>query len=124
MHVVVSFENGLAAVVEIPVTDQKTESAQPQVFLVVFLDRIGDKHRAKLVELAAPAVARKIAAQLNRLVDFCVGVRLMLAFVPSKAAEGACILRDLLFKVHAESVLDRGSERMRGDFGARSFSRK
>src|ERR1035438_9823818 len=65
VHVVISLENVLAPVIESAITQQKAQSAQPQIILVVFLYGVGHHHHADLVALALPALSGKIASHLQ-----------------------------------------------------------
>jgi len=56
MPVVVALDNIFAAIVQIAIAEQKAESAQLQIFLVVGFDGVGYKCDTDLVDRAMPAL--------------------------------------------------------------------
>ena len=84
---VVGLENILAAIVELAVTEEESKTARGEIFLVVFLDGVGDEGDAGAVLLAMPPRAIGADALREGLVDFGVGERFSLAVVPAKARE-------------------------------------
>ena len=85
VHVVVSLDYVFAPVTQSAVAQQKPQSSQPQILLVIFLDRIRHHHQPDLIELSLPAFTGKVRAHLERLVHFGVREGFVLPFVPSKA---------------------------------------
>src|ERR1700761_3134967 len=53
-----------------------------------------------------PALSGEIAAELDRLIDFGVRERLMLALIPAESTEDAEILGNLLLIIPAEAVFN------------------
>ncbi len=60
-----------------------------EVPLMVALDGVRDEGQADLVVIAVPAFAGVVGAEGDGLVDFGVGVGLVLALVPAETAEDA-----------------------------------
>ncbi len=92
MPVIVTFDDILATVFEVSVTEQKAQASVVEVVLVISLDGIGDEGEANLIDGAMPAGAGIIGAYLKGLVHFGVGEGFMLALVPTEAAKHAQIL--------------------------------
>ncbi len=86
---------------------------------MIALDGVRDEGNADLVDRAMPAGSLKVAAELNGLVDFGVGIGFMLAFVPSKAAEDAEVFGDLLLVIPGEAIFHGAEVGVMGDFGRR-----
>src|SRR5215475_5914222 len=97
--VVVRLDDVFTAVVQVAVAEQKTEAPQPQVVLVIALDRVRDKNQSDLVDGPMPARAEIVRSSFHRLIHFGVSERLVLAFVPSKSAKGAEVRCQLLLGV-------------------------
>ena len=64
-----------------------------------------------------PAGSGAVGAGFHRLIDLGVDIGLVLALVPSEAAEDAQIFRDLLLGVVAEAVLERAEVLVKEDVG-------
>ncbi len=104
MGVVVALDDIFAAVIQGAVAQQKSQTSQREIVLVVGGDAIRNKNRANFVLLRdASAVSCQVGADLDGLVDFGVGVGLMLSFVPSPAQEAANQWRAVLLQVDRRS---------------------
>src|SRR5579884_172477 len=105
MPVVVALYNVLAPITEPPIAKQKAEAAVFQIILMVAFNGIRNKSNTDLIHRTLPANALKIPSKGDGLVYFRVCKGLMLAFIPSNAAEDAEVLRDLLLVVPAKAIL-------------------
>src|SRR5580704_12547944 len=104
---VVALYDVLAPIVQIAVAQQKSQPAQAKVILVIALDRVRYHRNRHLVLRPVPAISRVVGAGLHRLIDFGIGEGLVLPLIPSETPEHAKILRQLLLRVVAESILER-----------------
>ena len=115
MSGVVRLEDGFAAIGQIvcaagastAIAEQESESAKPQIFLMVLGDSVGDDGDAGAILAAMPPCAVRAQACGKSLIDFGVGERLGLAVVPSETGEGGQVAREILFNVDAKPVLAR-----------------
>jgi hypothetical protein len=73
MRIVVALDDGLSAVGQSPISQQKAASTKFKIALVVRRDSIGDERGPNFILFAPPTVAREIRAQFDRLVY--LGVR-------------------------------------------------
>src|SRR5882762_1480551 len=112
---VVGLDDILAAVIETPIAEKKTGAAEREVFLVVTRDAVRNKYQTGAVELSMPRLAVCARADLRCLVHFSIRIGFMPALVPSPSANHAHPVVDLLFEIHAETVLDCCPERVCGN---------
>ncbi len=73
MNRVVGLQNVFAAVVQVAVAEEETESSGGQIVLVIFFDGVADEGDAGAVLLAVPPCAIGSNALDESLVDFGVG---------------------------------------------------
>src|SRR5579862_6633872 len=99
-----SFDDFLGAVSEIAITEEKSEAAEREIFLVGFDDSVGDEDGSDSVIAPLPAIAFRKSAKLNGAVHFGVFVGFVAAIAPSEAAENANLRRDFLLEIQAEAV--------------------
>ena len=89
MPVVVALHDILAPVIELSIAQQKAQSTQPQVLLVIALDCVRNKGEPKLVVGTRPRAAGVVSAKFNSLVDLGVSKGFVLAFVSAETSEDA-----------------------------------
>src|SRR5882762_6458884 len=77
MQRVISFDNVLATVIETPIAEKKTGTAEGEIFLVVSRDTVRNKYQPRAVEFSMPRLALAAEADLRRLIHFGIGKRLM-----------------------------------------------
>src|SRR5579862_131845 len=99
-----SLDNFFGAVSEIAITEEKSEAAEREIFLVGFDDAIGDEDGSHSVIAPLPAIAFRKSAKLNGAVHFGVFVGFVAAIAPAEAAENAKLRRDFLLEIQAEAV--------------------
>jgi hypothetical protein len=109
---VVAFEDGFATIGQAAVAKQKTQTAEREVLLVIALDSVRDKCHSGAIVFAIPAIAVETEAELDRLINFRIGVRLGLAIVPAETHVGAHPGIELLFEVESEPILTRDLQGM------------
>src|ERR1700675_4733825 len=124
MDIIVPFEDVFPAVGERSVAQQKAQTSELQIFLVVARYSIADESQANLIVLAMPLISRVIRAQRNRLIDLGVGERLVPPFVPPEPAKGPHVRRHLLFQINAKPILHCSLLPRGYDVGSRRFSRQ
>src|SRR5580700_589176 len=99
------------------VPQQKTEASGVEIVLMIFLDGVADECHSGAILLAVPPRAVGSNAFGECLLDFGVSKRLGAAVIPSEARERGEIVREILLKVDAESILHRDMPGMVGDVG-------
>ncbi len=119
MQCVVRFDDIFAAIVETAVPQDKPEAAKSEILLVVARDSVGHEGEAGAIEPSAPAHSTGPEAEQDGFVRLGVGVRFLAALVPAPAAEDTQPVVEGLLEVCAETVLDRGLQRMGGDVRGR-----
>src|SRR5262249_5429182 len=80
-------------------------------------DGVTDQSEPELIEPAPPALASHISAQRDRLIDFRVGERFALAFIPTPAPEDARLAAQLLLEIDSNAVFDSPLTAMRLNVG-------
>ena len=115
---VVGLKDVFAAVIQLAVAEQESQTARREIVLVIFLDAVGHERDAGTILLAMPPSAVGSHALREGLVHLRVGEGLGLAVVPSEAAEGGEIVRETLLQVDAEAVFARDVLGMGGDVGS------
>src|SRR5260370_1565775 len=116
---VVRFDDIFAAIIETAVPQDKPEAAKSEILLVVARDSVGHEGEAGAIEPSAPAHSTGPEAEQDGFVRLGVGVRFLAALVPAPAAEDTQPVVEGLLEVRAETVLDRGLQRMGGDVPGR-----
>src|SRR5579863_4666803 len=84
---------------------------------MIFADGVRNKRYSGAIVAPMPHGPGRTDTAFKRLVNFSVGEGFRLAVVPSEAAEGGQILRQILLEVEAESILPRDVPGMISDVG-------
>ncbi len=85
---VVRFENILAAVIEAAVAKEKSVASEGEIFLVVAGNAVGNEGDARAIQFSLPAAGVERQAKRVGLIDFCVCVGFVAAFIPAPTAVG------------------------------------
>ncbi len=104
---VVTLQNVLARIVQLPIAQDEAQPTQLQILLVVALDGVGHKSQPNLVVSPPPTPAGKVAAKLERLIALGIRKRLMLTLIPAKPPKYAQVVRQLLLGVQSKAILHR-----------------
>src|SRR5258708_4955441 len=99
MQCVVGLNNTFAPVIQAPVAQKKTGSAQRKVLLVIARDSVRNKNQPRAVKFSAPSPAVATNSDWRRLVHSRVGKRLVLAIVPSPSSEYSPPIIERLFEI-------------------------
>src|SRR5579871_771478 len=102
---VVGLHDGLAAIVQAAIAEQKTQSAGRQIILVIFFDGIGHKSHASAILLAMPPCTIRAHTTGHSLIYLGVGEGLGLTIIPTDAGEAGEVASEILFDVEPEAVL-------------------
>src|SRR5467141_2998540 len=121
---VIGLDNILAPVIETAIAQKKALATERKVFLVIPRDAICNEYQTRAVKFPAPLLATAANSNFCRLIHFGVGERFMPALVPSPTAKHAHPIIKWLYKIRPKSILDRRTERMRGDIGLGGQSSK
>src|SRR6266478_3105882 len=85
---------------------------------------VRDEGNSRSIQLPIPALAVAASPEEHGLVDFRIGIGFAPALVPSPPAEDTHPVIQGLFKICAESILDRGLERVCGNLRPRCLAGK
>src|SRR5260370_783038 len=103
---VVSLKNILSPIGKRTVSEKESFSSQLQILTMIIREAISRKRDTDFVLFASPAVSFQIKSQLHGVIDFRVGERFVVAFIPTVSAKESYLLRSLLLEVDAKAVLD------------------
>src|SRR6266851_941071 len=85
---------------------------------------VRDEGNSRAIQLPIPALAVAASPEEHALVDFGVGIGFVPALVPSPPAEDTHPFIQGLLKICAESILNRGLERVCGNLRPRCLPGK
>ena len=84
-----SFDDFFGAVSKIAITQEKSEAAEREIFLMSLDDSVGDEGHAGAIVVAIPPIALREAADFGGAIVFGIGERFVAAVAPSEAPEYA-----------------------------------
>ena len=105
MHVVKTFPDVLPAVSQIPISQQKSESSELEIFRMFLGDSIAHKGNSYLVQFAPPFISLQPSPHFDGPINLGVCERFITTVVPPPAGKNANLRSDLLFGVNAKPIL-------------------
>src|SRR5579884_3063124 len=106
----------LSPIVEPPISEQKSKSAERQIFLMVTRNAIRNECGPQMIQVPTPALAVSSETKQDSLVDLCVRIGFVLPFVPSPTTENSEPVIQVLFEIDSESILNRRLQGVSSDF--------